>query len=418
MLHVGLTGGIGSGKSTVGEHLALLGAVVLDADRIAREVVEPGTPALARISERFGAEVIGPDGTLDRPALGRVVFDDPAALGDLESITHPAIRRRTAELRQAAVERDPAVVVVHDVPLLVEKHMTDAYHLVVVVDAAEEVRLRRLVDARGIPEADARARVRAQATDEERRAAADVLVDNNGTAEQTRRQVETLWGDRIVPYERNVRAGLPSPRPETLVISPPDPTWPTQAARLLARIRRAAESVPAVTVTSHHIGSTSVPGLGAKDVIDLQLGVESLDRADDAGLAAALAAAGFPQVSGVTADRAKPWPEEGAVGRDSHEEALAWHKRFHASSDPGRVAHLHVREVGSSGWLWALLFRDWLRADEAARADYAALKAELESAGLTTTAYTEAKEPWFDGVHTRVEQWARRTGWRPPADTA
>ena len=413
MLHVGLTGGIGSGKSSVAEHLALLGAVVLDADRIAREVVELGARALERIRERFGPEVIGPGGALDRPALGRVVFDDPDALRDLESITHPAIWTRTAELRRAAVERDPAAVIVHDMPLLVEKHMTDAYHLVVLVDAAEEVRLHRLVGARGIPEEDARARMRVQATDEERLASADVLIDNNGAAEQTRRQVEALWRDRIVPYERNVRAGLPSPRPETLVISPPDPTWPTQAARLLARARRAADSALAVTATAHHIGSTSVPGLAAKDVIDLQLGVESLDRADDAGVVTALAAAGFPRVAGVTADRGKPWRGGGPAGRDDRDVAGAWHKRFHVSSDPGRVTHLHVREVGSPGWRWALLFRDWLRADEAAREDYAALKAGLASAGLTTTAYTEAKEPWFDAVHTRVEEWARRTGWTP-----
>ncbi|HZB67464.1 MAG TPA: dephospho-CoA kinase, partial [Ornithinibacter sp.] len=169
MLRVGLTGGIGSGKSTVSAQLASLGAVVVDADAVAREVVEPGMPAFAAVVERFGPEVLRPDGALDRPALGRLVFADPAALRDLEAITHPQIWARTEEIVAGA---RPDAVVVHDMPLLVEKGMGAEYHLVLVVGAAEEVRLRRLVDQRGMSEADARARIAAQADDDARRAAA------------------------------------------------------------------------------------------------------------------------------------------------------------------------------------------------------------------------------------------------------
>ena len=158
MLRIGLTGGIGSGKSTVSARLAELGAVVVDADKIAREVVEPGEPALEQIHERFGDAVFIGDGTLDRPALGRVVFGDPQALADLEGITHPAIWRRTAE-RFAAAEAAGSVIGVHDMPLLVEKQMAGEYHLVVVVDTDEQVRLQRLVELRGMPQDEARSRI-------------------------------------------------------------------------------------------------------------------------------------------------------------------------------------------------------------------------------------------------------------------
>src|SRR6478609_6995336 len=173
MLRVGLTGGIGSGKSTVSAQLVSLGAVVVDADAVAREVVEPGTPALAAVADRFGAAVLDREGGLDRPALGRVVFGDPAALRDLETLTHPAIWARTAQIIDDA---GPDAVVVHDMPLLVEKGMGADYHLVVVVGASQEVRVRRLVDQRGMSEADALARMAAQADDDARRAAADVWL--------------------------------------------------------------------------------------------------------------------------------------------------------------------------------------------------------------------------------------------------
>lgn len=382
MLRVGLTGGIGSGKSTVAQALAGLGAVVVDADAVAREVVEPGMPALSAIRERFGDVVLTSDGALDRPALGRVVFSDPRALADLEGITHPAIWRRTAELmREVAGD----AVLVHDMPLIVEKGMGADYHLVVVVGVEEEERLARLVRDRGMDRADAAARIGAQADDTARRAAADVWLDNNGTREQLDLEVRRLWAERLEPYNENLLHGIRARRPDALTLSEPREEWPAEAARLIGRIERAlGERAVAVD----HIGSTAVPGLVAKDVIDLQVGVRSLADADAPDFVEALRRSGFPRVEG--------------NARDNGKDGTEWPKRFHGSADPCRVAHVHVREVGSPGYDWALRFRDWLRSDATARDEYAALKVDLASRGLTTAGYADAKEPWFESVHERV----------------
>lgn len=196
MLRVGLTGGIGAGKSTVAGRLAELGATVIDADRVAREVVEPGTPGLAAVVSAFGADVLRPDGTLDRPALGRVVFGEGERRRELNAILHPLIAVRTGELMSGL---PPDAVVVHDVPLLVENGLAPAYHLVIVVYAPEVERVRRLVTDRQMTEADAWARVRAQATDEQRRAVADVWIDNSGPRAATIAQVDECWRERIEP---------------------------------------------------------------------------------------------------------------------------------------------------------------------------------------------------------------------------
>jgi dephospho-CoA kinase len=195
VLRIGLTGGIGSGKSTVSALLGAHGAVVIDADRIAREVVEPGTPGLAAVVEAFGSAVLAPDGALDRPALAAVVFADPEARRRLDAIVHPLVRARGRELEAAA----PAgSVVVHDVPLLVETGQASSYDLVLVVLADAETRVARLV-RRGLTAEDARARIAVQATDEQRRAVADVVLDNSGTPEQLSAQVDRLWTERVVP---------------------------------------------------------------------------------------------------------------------------------------------------------------------------------------------------------------------------
>lgn len=394
VLRVGLTGGIGSGKSTAARELARLGAHVVDADAVAREVVEPGKPALAEIARRFGDHLLRPDGSLDRPALGRVVFGDPAALRDLEAITHPAIWARTAEL---VAEVPEGGVLVHDMPLVVEKGMAGEYHLVVVVGADAEVRVARLVRDRGMDEADARTRVAAQADDAARRAAADVWLPNEGSPEALATAVRRLWHRRLEPFADNLRAGTRSRLPAP-VLSPPDADWAPTAARLLARVRH---GVGGAAVTLDHVGSTAVPHLPAKDVVDLQVGVATLADADDPAFVAGMARMGFVRVEDVTEDRGKdgaPWP-----------------KRFHGSSDPGRVAHVHVREVGSAGWRFALLFRDWLRADAAERDAYAVVKADLAARLVTTEEYADAKEPWFDAAYPRAHAWAERTGWTPGA---
>ena len=384
MLRVGLTGGIGSGKSSVAARLAGLGAVVIDADRIAREVVEPGMPSLTAIRERFGPSVVSDDGILDRAGLGRIVFGDRAALRDLEAITHPAIWARTAELFAAAPDD---AIVVHDMPLLVEAGMTGEYHLVLSVLTDTETRLRRLVEHRGLHEDDARQRIAAQADDDARRAAADVLLDNNGSPEDLTIAVDALWQSRIVPFAEALRSGTRS-RAATSAQSPPDPTWPAQAARLLARIGHALGDR---VVALEHIGSTAVPDLPAKDVIDLQVGVRDLTEADGAAFVADLASAGFVRVPGVDHDNAK--------------DGRTWPKRLHGSVDPGRVAHVHVRAVGSPGWDWAIDCRDWLRADPEARDAYAAAKAALAARHTDSGDYADAKEAWFDGADDRLRTW-------------
>ncbi|HPF75737.1 MAG: dephospho-CoA kinase [Phycicoccus sp.] len=384
MLRVGLTGGIGSGKSSVAARLAGLGAVVIDADRIAREVVEPGMPSLTAIRERFGPSVVSDDGILDRAGLGRIVFGDRAALRDLEAITHPAIWARTAELFAAAPDD---AIVVHDMPLLVEAGMTGEYHLVLAVLTDTETRVQRLVEHRGIPEDDARQRIAAQADDDARRAAADVLLDNNGSPEDLATAVDALWQSRIVPFAEALRSGTRS-RAATSAQSPPDPTWPAQAARLLARIGHALGDR---VVALEHIGSTAVPDLPAKDVIDLQVGVRDLTEADGAAFVADLASAGFVRVPGVDHDNAK--------------DGGTWPKRLHGSVDPGRVAHVHVRAVGSPGWDWAIDVRDWLRADPEARDAYAAAKVALAARHTDSGDYADAKEAWFDGADDRLRTW-------------
>ncbi|WP_330176348.1 dephospho-CoA kinase [Streptomyces sp. NBC_01498] len=194
MLTVGLTGGIGAGKSEVSRLLVSYGAVLVDADKIAREVVEPGTPGLDAVVDAFGPGVLTADGRLDRPKLGALVFSDSDRLATLNAIVHPLVSARSKELERAAGERD---VVVHDVPLLVENGLTGLYDTVVVVDASPGTQLDRLVRLRGMTESEARSRMAAQATRERRTAAADVVIDNDGPLEKLEPQVREVW-ERLV----------------------------------------------------------------------------------------------------------------------------------------------------------------------------------------------------------------------------
>jgi dephospho-CoA kinase len=193
VLLVGLTGGIGSGKSTVARMLEKRGAVVFDADVLAREAVEPGTPGHAAVIERFGANVLAPGGELDREALASIVFADPAARRDLEAIVHPEVRRRFAEGTEEY--RDTDRVVVFSAPLLVETGMHSAFEVLVVVSASNDRQIDRLMRDRGMSEDAVRSRIAAQAAPETRAEVADVLVDNEGTIEELEQQVERLWFD-------------------------------------------------------------------------------------------------------------------------------------------------------------------------------------------------------------------------------
>jgi dephospho-CoA kinase len=398
VLRLGLTGGIGAGKSTVAARLAEHGAVVVDADRIARDVVAVDTEGLAEVVATFGAGVLDPDGALDRAQLAKIVFSDPEARAKLNAIVHPRVAERTAAIVAQAA---PDAVLVHDIPLLVENGMAPAFHLAMVVYAPAEIRVRRLV-GRGLTEADARARIAAQASDEQRRAVADVWLDNSGWPEEVQAAVDALWAERLVPFEANVRLRRAVRWQPRLVDA--DPTWPVQARRIAARIARAAG---ARGLAVDHIGSTAVTGLPAKDVLDLQLAVPSLADAD--AIADALADAGFPRRPEITDDT--PHPPGADPGW--------WVKRFHQSADPGRLVNLHVRVAGSPGWRYGLLFRDWLRADPGARAEYLQLKRDVAAAHPDdSNAYAEAKEPWFAQAFERAEQWAARAGWTPTAAPA
>ncbi|HEY5150926.1 MAG TPA: dephospho-CoA kinase [Mycobacterium sp.] len=394
MLTVAVTGGIGSGKSTVSTALAELGAIVVDSDVLAREVVAPRTPGLAAIAEAFGAALIGADGALDRAGLAGIVFADPAARARLEAIIHPLVRARAAQIqREAPVES----VVVHDIPILTTLAVAATFQLVVGVRAGEDVRVARLV-GRGLAEPDARSRIASQITDDERAALCDVLLDNDGDQALLVTSVGDLWRSRIRPFADNVRAGRRVPRSGPRLVDP-DPRWPVDARRLAARVSRAAGGARV-----DHIGSTAIVGMPAKDVIDLQLTVPDLQTADDR--APALRAAGFPVAAGF--DRDNPHPA-GADQRD-------WCKRLHQNADPGRSINLHVRVRDSAGWRWALLFRDWLAADPSVAADYLALKrsfADAYAGDPTAARYAEAKEPWMAAVYERGVAWATATGWRP-----
>ena len=245
MLRVGLTGGIGSGKSIAARRFAARGAVLVDSDVLAREVVAPGTDGLAEVVAAFGAGVLGRDGALDRPALAAVVFADPPARERLNAIVHPRVRERTEQLAAAAAAD---AIVVQDVPLLVETASPAAFALVVVVHADAAVRVRRLVDDRGMSAADARARIAAQADDDTRRAAADVWLDNTGPPAALEAAVDALWHRRLVPFEANVRERRP-------VLAPPAGRRPRPGVgrgrdRLAARVARAAGLAARATHTS------------------------------------------------------------------------------------------------------------------------------------------------------------------------
>ncbi|OBG37252.1 dephospho-CoA kinase [Mycobacterium sp. E3198] len=404
MLRIGLTGGIGAGKSALSSTFATCGAVIVDGDVIAREVVQPGTEGLAALVEAFGDDILLPDGSLDRPALAAKAFRDDEARQKLNGIVHPLVGKRRAEII-ASVPGDS--VVVEDIPLLVESGMAPLFPLVVVVHADVEVRVRRLVDQRGMPEEDARARIAAQASDEQRRAVADIWVDNSGSPEDLVRRAHDVWDNRIVPFAHNLSARQIAHAPARLV--PADPSWPEQARRIVNRLQTACGHR---AIRIDHIGSTALPALDAKDVIDVQVTVESLAVADE--LAEPLLAAGYPRIERLTSDVAKDDARSTVDRYDHSDDPGLWHKRIHASADPGRPTNVHLRVDGWPNQQFALLFVAWLRADVGARADYLAVKLQAEqAAGGDISSYVAAKEPWYPDAYRRAWEWADSTGWQP-----
>ena len=381
MLRIGLTGGIGAGKSTVSSTFSELGAVVVDGDVISREVVEPGTDGLARLVEAFGADILLPDGALNRPALAAIAFSDEDKRKTLNGIVHPLVGARREELINAAAED---AVIVEDIPLLVESQMAPFFPLVIIVNADADVRVKRLIEYRGFSEDDARARIAAQATEEQRRAVADVWLDNAGDADDLKQRARTLWHERIVPFAHNVQTKVPAPVAPQVV--PPDASWPDQARRSVARLNTACGHR---ALRIDHIGPTAVAGQAAQDVIDVQVTVDSLETADE--LADALLTAGYPRVESVTQDTARPGGRSSVAGYDRMNDASLWHKRFHASADPGRPTDVHIRVDGYPNQQFPLLFLDWLKANPG------------------------VQEANSDEVYRAAWSWADATDWAPAA---
>ncbi|AFM17349.1 dephospho-CoA kinase [Mycolicibacterium chubuense NBB4] len=405
MLRIGLTGGIGAGKSTVSATFSELGGVVVDGDVIAREVVEPGTEGLAKLVEAFGDDILAPDGSLNRPALAAIAFSDDEKRATLNGIVHPLVGQRRSELIAAAADD---AVIVEDIPLLVESQMAPMFPLVIIVHADAEVRVKRLIEYRGFSEEDARARIAAQATEEQRRAVADVWLDNSGSADQLVGKARALWQERIHPFALNLQAGRPAEASPHVVSA--DPRWPAQAQRILARLRTACGHRASRV---DHVGSTAVPGLDAKDVIDVQVTVASLAVADE--LAEALRAAGYVRTS-IMRDMAKPEARSTVAEFDRADDEALWGKRLYSSADPGRPTNVHVRVAGWPNQQFALLFVDWLKAEPAARAEYLELKRRIAAQGPASTAdHAETKEPWLVDAYRRAWAWADASGWRPEA---
>jgi dephospho-CoA kinase len=404
VLRIGLSGGIGAGKSTVSSTLSDLGGVVVDGDVISREVVEPGTEGLAKLVDAFGEQILSDDGSLNRPALAAIAFSDEEKRQTLNGIVHPLVGKRRSELIASAGED---AVVVEDIPLLVESGMAPMFPLVVIVNTDEDLRVKRLIEHRGFTEEDARARIAAQATEEQRRAVADVWLDNTGSTEELVEQARELWHHRILPFARNLDAGEPARSRPVLV--PYDPSWPEQARRIAARLNTACGHR---AVRIDHIGSTAVEGLDAKDAIDIQVTVGSLHAADE--LAEALTSAGYLPMP-ITADVSKPDSRSTVAEFDHTDDEALWHKRIHASADPGRPTYIHLRVDGWPNQQFALLFVDWLVANPVVQEEYLAVKRRAEQAayGGGIEAYVAAKEPWFSEAYRRAWDWADASGWSP-----
>ena len=300
-----------------------------------------------------------PDGSLDRPALGRRVFGDDAARAALNAVVHPLIGQRTVALLGQARDAG-AEVVVHDVPLLVENGLAAGYHLVAVVHAPVEVRAPRLAQ-RGLPEAEARQRIAAQADDDQRRAVADAWLDNSGSREEPAAAVDRLWSARLVPYAAGVRDRRAADRGPVRLV-PADPDWPAAGARLVARLHRLVPDAVAASTSAR----PRCPAWRARTSSTCSSKVATWQEVE--ALAEPLADGGFPRREEVTGDPVQP-----EVDPDPD----AWRKRLHRSADPGRHANVHVTVAGTPVGEVMVRFRDRLREDASLRASYEADKRRL-----------------------------------------
>lgn len=326
MLRIGLTGGIAAGKSAVATELGRLGAVVVDADLLARAVVDPGTPGFDEVVRTFGTDVLGRDGALDRPALGRLVFGDSGARETLNRIIHPRVRAEAARL----IDGSPAdAVVVEDIPLLVETHQAARFHLVLVVDAPDETRIARMIERRGMDREDAEQRIAAQAPRGERRAAADAVLVNDGTPEALVAATQALWDIRILPFAVNLVHGRPA---RTRPPAAPDPHGADLPAGL-AGTHGLARRMAAKLTAALPAGAAVEPGPGS-DVVVAEVLVRPGPGEDLAAVSAAVAAAGFPRAE-------VPRGSDAGVHRSGTDTVI------HRSADPALDVTVTVLPVGA-----------------------------------------------------------------------
>ncbi len=404
MLRIGLTGGIGAGKSALSTTFSQCGGIIVDGDVIAREVVEPGTEGLASLVDAFGEDILRPDGALDRPALAAKAFADEEERKKLNGIVHPLVAKRRAEIIDA-VSQD--AVVVEDIPLLVESGMAPLFPLVVIVHADVELRVRRLVEQRGMAEDDARARIAAQATDEQRRAVADIWLDNSGSQEDLVLHARDVWHNRILPFAHNLTQRQHPRTPAHL--SPADPTWPDQARRIVNRLKTACGHR---ALRVDHIGSTAVPDMDAKDVIDIQVTVESLDVADE--LVEPMLSAGYPRLEHITQDAAKSDARSTVSGVDHSDDprlVAQTHSRVSRPRPADQRAHPGGRLAQST--VRAVVRRLVESQSRCARRLFG--RQALSRCGRRgdIVRYVTAKEPWFLDAYRRAWEWADATGWKP-----
>lgn len=330
VLTVAVTGGIGAGKSTLARRWADRGAVLVDSDQLAREVVAPGTPGLAEVVASFGSGVLAADGTLDRAALAAIVFADRAARERLEAITHPRVRTRFTALKDAA---PPTAIVVNDIPLLVDPVTAAGFHLVTGVHADDEVRVRRLMQ-RGLSAPDARARIAAQIPDERRRPLCDVWLDNDAGVDLLRRRADRLFDERLVPFRDNLLAGRPTAapaRPGPVTLEPGAGAANGSDPDHSDRIARAARRVSTAVGGGARVASLDTDS-GRRDPGAIGLAVTAPDLDTARSWSVPLAAVGFPPLPG---DPVEPGP--GALGAGPPGTVFRC-----GSADPGLTLYLYV----------------------------------------------------------------------------
>lgn len=287
MLSLGLTGGIAAGKSLLSTRFRELGAVVIDADQLARDVVAPGTAGLAAVVRHFGSEILLPDGSLNRAALGARVFSNKTELAALNAITHPLVRAAANDLK---LDAGPGAIVVQDIPLLVESGQGPNYHLVVVAQAPRELRLERMMRNRGMSREDALARMAAQASDEERAAVADVVLVNDGTREEAVTALDSLWHGRLLPFAENLTAGRAhNSGADGLLGTPKRDGYAASEARTLARLH-------------HAVGEQAVISAVQSDGAESKYNVVPMDGILPGLVLGALAGAGFFPVPNISGD--------------------------------------------------------------------------------------------------------------------